>query len=88
MMRLWLDRKALFKGAHSTLSYQQRSMFKLSESFVEGYKSEVPPFGYNGLGELVYKRTYSRPFDNGESEQWYQTCERVGYRLSHICMRC
>lgn len=62
-------------------------MFQLSDSFVEGYKNEMPPFGYNGLGELVYKRTYARPLANAESEQWYQTCERVRIAdpIRHTC---
>ena len=34
--------------------------FKLSDNFIEKYKDKKPPFGYNGLGELVYVRTYSR----------------------------
>jgi len=28
-------------------------------------------------GELVYRRTYSRPFDNGEFEEWEDTVARV-----------
>ena len=34
--------------------------FTLSENFVSKYKRKKPPFGFNGLGELVYMRTYSR----------------------------
>ena len=34
--------------------------FKLSEKFIEKYKRKKAPFGFNGLGELVYMRTYSR----------------------------
>ena len=34
--------------------------FKLSENFINKYKRKKPPFGFNGLGELVYMRTYSR----------------------------
>ena len=33
---------------------------KLSDSFLEKYKKIKPPFGFNGLGEIVYSRTYSR----------------------------
>ena len=32
--------------------------FKLSENFVSKYKRKKPPFGFNGLGELVYMRTF------------------------------
>jgi len=51
--------------------------FKLKDSFVNKYKSLKPDFGFNGLGELVYLRTYSRLKDNGENEQWYETIQRV-----------
>ena len=32
-------------------------MFKLSENFINKYKRKKAPFGFNGLGELVYMRT-------------------------------
>lgn len=44
--------------------------FKLSKPFLEKYKDSIPPFGFNGLGEIVYRRTYSRLKDDGEREQW------------------
>ena len=51
--------------------------FKLSEKFVENYKKERPPFGFNGLGDIVYRRTYSRVKPDGTNEEWYETVERV-----------
>lgn len=51
--------------------------FKLSEKFVENYKKERPPFGFNGLGDIVYRRTYSRIKPDGTNEEWYETVERV-----------
>lgn len=51
--------------------------FKLSEKFVDSYKSKKPPFGFNGLGELVYRRTYSRIKTDSTNEEWYETVERV-----------
>jgi hypothetical protein len=51
--------------------------FKLSDSFVEGYKNKKPPFGFNGLGELVFRRTYSRLKEDGSNEEWFETVERV-----------
>lgn len=51
--------------------------FKLSVEFVNKYKNIPPPFGFNGLGLLVYMRTYSRLKKNGQNEQWYETVERV-----------
>lgn len=52
-------------------------MFKLSDSFIEGYSEKKPSFGFNGLGELVFMRTYSRLKDDGTNEQWFETCRRV-----------
>ena len=34
--------------------------FRLDPKFVEKYAHIQPPFGFNGLGELVYLRTYAR----------------------------
>lgn len=48
--------------------------------FVSDFASEEPPFGFNGLGELVYRRTYSRLKLDGEREQWYETVQRVSRR--------
>ena len=31
--------------------------FVLSENFINKYKRKKAPFGFNGLGELVYMRT-------------------------------
>lgn len=44
--------------------------FKLNPQFVEKFKDIVPPFGFNGLGELVYKRSYSRMKLDGSNEEW------------------
>ena len=41
-------------------------MFKLSENFINKYKRKKAPFGFNGLGELVYMRTYSRIKEDGK----------------------
>jgi hypothetical protein len=51
--------------------------FKLSEVFIEKYHKVKPPFGFNGLGELVYLRTYSRIKEDGKNEQWFETVRRV-----------
>lgn len=45
--------------------------------FVDQYAHEEPPFGFNGLGELVYRRTYSRAKPDGSREQWFETVARV-----------
>ena len=53
------------------------SSFKLSENFINKYKRRKAPFGFNGLGELVYMRTYSRIKENGKNERWWETVQRV-----------
>ena len=53
------------------------SEFSLSKAFLKSQKNRVPNFGFNGLGELVYLRTYSRVKENGEKEEWWETCKRV-----------
>ena len=53
------------------------SEFSLSKTFLKSQKNRVPNFGFNGLGELVYLRTYSRVKENGEKEEWWETCKRV-----------
>ena len=51
--------------------------FVLSENFISKYKRRKAPFGFNGLGELVYMRTYSRIKENGKNERWWETVQRV-----------
>lgn len=51
--------------------------FKLRESFISKYVDKKPNFGFNGLGEITYLRTYSRLKENGENETWFETVERV-----------
>jgi ribonucleoside-triphosphate reductase len=48
----------------------------LTESFVSKYKNKQPNWGFNGLGYIVYKRTYARLKDNGKTEEWYETVQR------------
>lgn len=52
-------------------------LFSLDRDFVQQYAEKKPPFGFNGLGELVYLRTYSRLKDDGVQEQYHETIERV-----------
>lgn len=51
--------------------------FRLTDGFLDKYKKTKPPFGFNGLGELVYLRTYSRIKTNGDNEKWWETIQRV-----------
>jgi ribonucleoside-triphosphate reductase len=61
---------------HHYLSLEDR--FVLNKEFIDTYKHRETPFGFNGLGEIVYRRTYSRVKpDTLENEQWFETVERV-----------
>ena len=51
--------------------------FTLTDTFINKYKRRKAPFGFNGLGELVYMRTYSRIKENGKNERWWETVQRV-----------
>jgi len=51
--------------------------FYLDKEFVDKYKTIDPGFGFNGLGEITYLRTYSRIKEDGTNEQWHETIERV-----------
>ena len=54
------------------------SKFRLNKNFIRRFKRLKPKFGYNGLGDFVYRRTYSRidPKTN-KKEQWADTVQRV-----------
>jgi ribonucleoside-triphosphate reductase (thioredoxin) len=57
--------------------------FRLPEDFVESYRDKRPPFGFGGLGEATFYRTYSRriPCPGGEGvfrrEAYYEVVKRV-----------
>ena len=48
----------------------------LPKEFVESYSTKQPNWGFNGLGYIVYKRTYSRKITNTINEEWHQTVAR------------
>ena len=49
----------------------------ISDEFAEKYKNKKAPWGFNGLGEIVYKRTYARDIDElGRKEEWHETIQR------------
>jgi ribonucleoside-triphosphate reductase len=56
---------------------QSTESYRLPYDVIEKYKYIKPEFGFNGLGEVVYKRTYSRLKDDGSNEEWYETVARV-----------
>ena len=59
------------------MKFPIQEKFKLSEGFIEKYKTLKPNFGFGGLGEFVFMRTYSRLKADGQNEAWYETVRRV-----------
>jgi len=59
------------------------SPFLISDAHVAQFAERTPPWGFNGLGYVTYKRTYARPiFVEGSdvierTEEWYETVQRV-----------
>ena len=57
--------------------------FLISDDHAKTYEEQMPPWGFNGLGYVVYKRTYARPIFAGNSdviertEEWHETVQRV-----------
>ena len=50
---------------------------QISSDFVSRYLGKTPPWGFGGLGEIVYLRTYSRPIEGaGRNETWVETIQR------------
>ena len=61
--------------------------FRLSDAFVEPYKTAEVPWG--PLGYVTFKRTYARRLSEFEpgatgTEEWWQTCRRVIEGMFHI----
>jgi ribonucleoside-triphosphate reductase len=50
---------------------------KLSDSFLQQYRGKNPKWGFDGLGYIVYLRTYSRKKADGTQEAWWETVQRV-----------
>lgn len=48
----------------------------LAPDFVSQYEERRPPWGFGGLGEIVYLRTYARDTASGRKELWHETVER------------
>ena len=53
-------------------------MSLLSPEFIASYASKTPPWGFGGLGEIVFLRTYSRKIEGtSQTESWVQTIQRI-----------
>jgi ribonucleoside-triphosphate reductase (thioredoxin) len=57
--------------------------FFISDDHANEYADKMPPWGFNGLGYVTYKRTYARPIFEGNTdviertEEWHETIQRV-----------
>lgn len=49
--------------------------FKLSPTFLADYEGKQPKWG--PVGYVTYKRTYARTLEDGTTEEFWQTCQRV-----------
>jgi ribonucleotide reductase alpha subunit len=53
-------------------------MSLLSPEFIASYITKTPPWGFGGLGEVVFLRTYSRKIEGtNKTETWIQTIKRI-----------
>lgn len=53
-------------------------MAHISDELVANYSLKQAPWGFGGLGEIVYLRTYSRPLpEKNRNEMWPETIQRV-----------
>ena len=52
-------------------------MTSLDQKFVDSYSLKQAPWGFNGMGEIVFLRTYSRKKEDGNNETWPETLQRV-----------
>lgn len=50
---------------------------KLTDHFLEPYKTRRVQWGYGELGHIVFLRTYARAHPEGGVESWWQTIRRV-----------
>jgi len=48
----------------------------ITEAFANKYSNKQPNWGFNGLGYIVYKRTYARVKEDGKTEEWHETIRR------------
>lgn len=56
---------------------QDGEHFTLSADFLKKYRGKKPKFGFNGLGEFVFYRTYSRLKKDGSKETFLDVLKRV-----------
>ena len=53
-------------------------MSLLTSNFLSPYANQTPPWGFGGMGEVVYLRTYSRKIEGTDrTETWVETIKRI-----------
>lgn len=57
-------------------AWKESPVFALDNNFLDKYKDLKPNFGFNGLGELVFYRTYSRSKETGGKESFFDVVKR------------
>lgn len=81
-----VDTREVIESSESSITEQYFSYnnqkgndkkFMLDANFLASYAHQKPNFGFNGLGELVFYRTYSRLKENGTKESFLDTLRRV-----------
>ena len=79
-MSVTIDKKKNIVGLQffASLNSDQGDHFKLEPKFIEIYEAaNAPNFGFNGLGEFTFYRTYSRIKKDGFKESFLDTLVRV-----------
>ena len=76
-MSVTIDKKKNIVGLQFFASSDQGDHFKLEPKFIEIYEATSPNFGFNGLGEFTFYRTYSRVKKDGFKESFLDTLVRV-----------
>jgi ribonucleotide reductase alpha subunit len=56
----------------------------ITDDFTKQYKNKKVNWGFDGLGYIVYKRSYARVKPDGNTEEWYETIQRCINSLQRI----
>ena len=62
-------------------------MFRLSDLFIGQYKGKQPEWGFGDLSYFVYKTKYARKKNNGQQEEYWETCQRVVEGIFNIQLK-
>lgn len=71
--------------------------FRLSQAFISKYEGKQPNWGFNGLGYVIYKRSYARYYcrdcgsyliDGEETQQTCDTCSSTNVGVEEFWQTC